>query len=71
MRFSLDIDMYFSMDKCAVINTAKIKIIRLLFIHNIPKLSGEDSYKYLGVLEGIYIIHSAVKEVYGRSMWQE
>ena len=40
----------------------KRKIVRSLFIHKIPKLSGEDSNKYLRLLEGSNTIQPAVKE---------
>ena len=49
-RFRIDIAMYFGMDKCAFIHTAKVKMIRSLFIHDIPQLSGEDTYNYFGLL---------------------
>ena len=56
-RSGLEIDMSFGMDKCAAIHYVKGKIIRSLFLHKIPKLSGEYSKKYLRVLEGSNIIH--------------
>ena len=44
-RFSHDIDMSFSLDKCVVSHTVMGKIVRPPFIHDIPQLSGGDSYK--------------------------
>ena len=58
----LDIDMSFGMNKCEVIHSVKRKIIRSLFIHEIPKLSGENSNKYLRLLECSNTIQSDVKE---------
>ena len=42
---SLDIEISFGLNKCVVIHTVKGKVVRSPFIHDIPQLSGEDSYE--------------------------
>ena len=61
-KFSKDICMDFGLDKCAVIHTVKGKTINSPILSDIPVLSTEDSYRYLGILEGTDILHTKVKE---------
>ena len=59
--FSTDIRMDFGLEKCAVVHTVAGKIIDSPCVTDIPLLSGEDNYKYLGILECDVILHSDVK----------
>ena len=62
-KFSKDICMEFGLDKCAVIHTRKGKTIDSPFLSNIPTLSTEDNYRYLGILECTDILQSQVKDI--------
>ena len=59
--FSDGICMDFGVDKCAVVHIKNGKIYDSPWVTDIPLLSGEDSYKYLGVLECDAILHDRVK----------
>ena len=50
-RFSTDICMDFSLDKCAVVHLNKGKTVNSPIVKDIPLLTEEDSYKYLGIHE--------------------
>ena len=54
--------MEFGLSKCAVIHMKKGKISNSPCVKGIPELSGEDSYKYLGILQTDTILHDKVKE---------
>ena len=60
--FSKDIKMEFGLDKCAVIHMERGKIVDSPCVKEIPLLSAEDNYKYLGILQANSILHKEVKE---------
>ena len=61
-EFSNNIGMSFGLDNCAVIHTLCEKFITSPTSTETPQLSGEDSYKYLAMMEGCDILHFQVKE---------
>jgi hypothetical protein len=54
--------MSFGLDKCAIVHIKKGKMVDSPVTMEIPTLSSEDSYKYLGVIEGTEILHDKAKE---------
>jgi hypothetical protein len=62
-RFSTDICMDFALDKCAVVHLNKGKIVNSPVVKDIPLLTEEDSYKYLGILECDTVLYKEVKVV--------
>ena len=61
-EFSNDITMEFGLDKCAVIHMKKGKVVDSPIVKSIPLLTGEDNYKYLGILQADKMLHDEVKE---------
>ena len=61
-EFSNDITMEFGLDKCAVIHMKKGEVVNSPLIRDIPSLSGDDNYKYLGIIQADSILHNKVKE---------
>ena len=61
-QFSEDIKMDFGLDKCAVVHIKKGDLINSPIVREIPLLSNEDSYKYLGIVQCDEIMHNNVKE---------
>ena len=60
--FSRDIKMEFGLQKCAVIHIQKGIIQDSPCVHNMPLVSSNDSYKYLGILQSSIIHHDMMKE---------
>ena len=60
--FSKDIQMEFGLSKCAVIHIEKGQIIDSPCVNDIPLLTPDESYKYLGILQADTIKHKEVKE---------
>ena len=60
--FSKDIKMEFGLNKCAVIHIEKGQITDSPCVNDIPLLSADESYKYLGILQADTIRHKEVKE---------
>ena len=54
--------MEFGLDKCAVIHMKKGEVVNSPLIKDIPSLSGDDNYKYLGIIQADSILHDKVKE---------
>ncbi|KAL1446054.1 hypothetical protein WDU94_005517 [Cyamophila willieti] len=62
-NFSDDIKMKFGMEKCAIINVHRGKVIQNdKPIHEIHPLQPNEEYKYLGILENQEIDHNKLKE---------
>ena len=61
-EFSNDITMEFGLDKCAVIHMKKGKVVNSPSVKSIPLLTGDDNYKYLGILQADTILHQEVKD---------
>ena len=61
-RFRKYICMYFGIDKCAVFHKKNGVIFDSPCVTGTPLLSGEDNYKYLGILECDVILLKEVKE---------
>ena len=61
-EFSDDIKMSFGLEKCAVLHIKSGKQIYSPEVKNIPILEGDDSYKYLGVIQGNEILHEKAKK---------
>ena len=61
-EFSDDIKMSFGLEKCAVLHIKKGKQIYSPEVQNIPILIGEESYKYLGIIQGNEIMHDLAKD---------
>ena len=59
--FSDDIKMEFGLEKCAVVHMKAGKIIQSTEVRDIPTLTEEESYKYLGILEHDKILHEKAK----------
>ena len=53
--------MDFGLDKCAVIHIKKGKLEDLPTVQDIPLLTGDDNYKYLGILQADHILHEKAK----------
>ena len=60
--FSDDIKMEFGLSKCAVIHINKGTIVNSPDVIDIPLLSTDDNYKYLGILQTDIILHDKMKE---------
>ena len=60
-EFSDDITMEFGIEKCAVIHMKKGKVEHSPIVKGIPLLTGEDNYKYLGILQADKMLHEEVK----------
>ncbi|KAL1454593.1 hypothetical protein WDU94_010813 [Cyamophila willieti] len=64
-NFSDDIKMKFGMDKCAIINIHRGKVIENdTSINEINPLRNDEQYKYLGILENQDIDHNNMKKNY-------
>ena len=61
-EFSNDIMMEFGLDKCAVIHMKKGEVVNSPLINDIPLLTGDENYKYLGIIQADNILHDKVKE---------
>ena len=59
--FSEDIRMEFGLDKCATIHIKHGKIENSECVKNIPLLSPNESYKYLGIAQNNTILHNQMK----------
>ena len=59
--FSKDIRMEFGLDKCATIHIKHGKIENSECVKNIPLLSPNESYKYLGIAQNDTILHNQMK----------
>ena len=72
--FSDEICMNFSLEKREVIHTNIGQIVKSDCVVDIPTLSGDNTYKYLGILECGNILHKVVKETvfkeYLRRLWE-
>ena len=53
--------MKFGLEKCAVIHMKKGKICHSPIIEDIPHMTGEETYKYLGITQADEILHKKVK----------
>ena len=53
--------MEFGLEKCAVIHMKKGKVIDSPIVKSIPFLTGDDNYKYLGILQTDKILHEEVR----------
>ena len=60
-EFSDDIQMSFGLDKCAVIHMKRGKVSESTETWEIPLLTGDDDYKYLGIMESNMILHEKAK----------
>ena len=60
-EFSDDIQMSFGQDKCTVIHMKRGKVSESTETREIPLLTGDDDYKYLGVMESNMILHEKEK----------
>ena len=60
-KLSDKICMDFGLETCSVVHTKLGNIVELDCVADIPTLSGEDNYKYLGILEYDNILHKNVK----------
>ena len=61
-EFSKDIGMEFGLDKCATIHLKKGEVKNSPLIEEIPQMTCDDRYKYLGVLQCDTIASNEVKE---------
>ena len=61
-EFSNDITMEFGLEKCAVIHMKRGEVINSPIVASIPILTGEKSYRYLGIVQADKILHDKVKE---------
>ena len=61
-KFHANVFAEFGLDKCAIIHTKGGKLIDSPVSSNIPLLTEEDSYRYLGILECTDIMQTAVKQ---------
>ena len=53
--------MNFALKKCAVIHLNKDKVTHSPIVKDIPLMTDEDSYRYLGILECDDILYGQVK----------
>ena len=53
--------MKFGLEKCAVIHMKRGKICNSPIIDNIPLMTGEETYMYLGITHADEILHEKVK----------
>ena len=60
--FSKDINMKLGIDKCGIINVTKGKMNEEEFKSEIPTITNDNSYKYLGICETSEILHKEMKE---------
>ena len=60
-EFSNNIMMKFGLEKCAVIRMKRGKICNSPIIDSIPLMTGEETYKYLGITQADEILHKKVK----------
>ena len=61
-EFSNDITMEFGIEKCAVIHMKRGKVVNSPIVTGIPLLTGEENYKYLGILQADQILHEEIKD---------
>jgi hypothetical protein len=62
-EFSNDIQMEFGLDKCAVVHIKKGEVIDSPVVKDTPLLTGDDNYRYLGILQADKVLHEEVKEI--------
>ena len=55
--FSEYINMKLGIDKCGIVNVRKGELDEKKFESDIPTLTHEESYKYLGICESSNILH--------------
>ena len=60
--FSKDINMKLGIDKCGIINVTKGTLNEEEFKSEIPTITNDNSYKYLGICETSEILHKEMKE---------
>jgi hypothetical protein len=69
-EFSDDIKMTFALEKCAVLNIKAGKLIDSPDVADIPILSAQDNYKYLGIVQCNEILHNQAKETAKKEFFQ-
>ena len=68
--FSKDINMKLGIDKCGIVNVVKGKLDEKKFESEIPTLTNDDAYKYLGLCESSDILHEKMKDKAVKEMFK-